>query len=84
MLIIPDLYKHFIKLDVEIELITMNWWLTLFIDLKLINLDDWFKIFDNLLIGDQFLFLPCFTLSILKTLESSLLKLQSNDEIYKF
>lgn len=84
LLIIPDLYKHFIKLDVEIELITMNWWLTLFIDLKLINLDDWFKIFDNLLIGDQFLFLPCFTLSILKTLESSLLKLQSNDEIYKF
>lgn len=83
-LIIPGLYSHFNKLEVEIEIITMNWWLTLFIDLKLINLDDWFKIFDNLLIGDQNLFLPCLTLAIFKCLEGNLIKLNTNDEIYQF
>ncbi|RCK55559.1 TBC domain-containing protein C4G8.04 [Candida viswanathii] len=82
--LVPEVHAHFARLDVEIEIITMNWWLTLFIDLKLMDLDTWFKIFDNLLIGDQALFLPAFTLAILKCLEGSLLRLGSNDEIYRF
>ncbi|KAG7664536.1 uncharacterized protein J8A68_001936 [[Candida] subhashii] len=49
----PELWLHFEKLGLEIEVIIMNWWLCLFIDLKFINLDTWFKLFDNLLIGDN-------------------------------
>ncbi|KAF6072157.1 Rab-GTPase-TBC domain family protein [Candida albicans] len=47
---LPNLSNHLNKFNVEIEILLMNWWLTLFIDLKFIELDTWFKIFDNLLI----------------------------------
>ncbi|ODV81521.1 uncharacterized protein CANTADRAFT_32759, partial [Suhomyces tanzawaensis NRRL Y-17324] len=48
---LPKLSLHFRSIGFEIELVTMNWWLTLFIDLKFLDLDTWFKVFDNLLIG---------------------------------
>lgn len=48
--LLPDLSIHLNKFNIEIEILSMNWWLTLFIDLKFIELDTWFKIFDNLLI----------------------------------
>lgn len=47
---LPNLSNHLNKFNIEIEILLMNWWLTLFIDLKFIDLDTWFKIFDNLLI----------------------------------
>jgi hypothetical protein len=49
---IPKLASHFHNLDIEVDLITMNWWLSVFIDLKFLDLDTWFKIFDMLLVGD--------------------------------
>ncbi|KAL6450762.1 SPAC4G8.04 TBC domain-containing protein C4G8.04 [Candida maltosa Xu316] len=81
---IPELYTHFMRLNVEIEILSMSWWLTLFIDLKIIDLETWFKVIDNLLIGDRDTFFPCLTLSILKCLESTLLRFDSCDLIYRF
>ncbi|KAK6455860.1 rab-GTPase-TBC domain-containing protein [Scheffersomyces xylosifermentans] len=49
---LPDLHHHFAKLEVETELISLNWWLTLFIDLKFLKLETWFKLFDSLLVDD--------------------------------
>lgn len=49
---LPTLYAHFEKLSLDVEVITMNWWLTLFIDLKFMDLDIWFKLFENFLIDN--------------------------------
>ncbi|KAG2736028.1 hypothetical protein G9P44_000118 [Scheffersomyces stipitis] len=50
---LPELCQHLTHLEVEIELITLNWWLTLFIDLNFVSLDTWFKLFDSLLVDDK-------------------------------
>lgn len=49
---LPNLYTHVENLAIHLDLITMNWWLSLFIDLRFINLETWFKLFDLLIIGD--------------------------------
>jgi len=49
---LPELHKRFTELGVQFEVITINWWLTLFLDLRFITLDTWFKVFDMLLIVD--------------------------------
>ncbi|KAK6460709.1 rab-GTPase-TBC domain-containing protein [Scheffersomyces coipomensis] len=51
---IPTLYKLFSKLNIDVEIIIINWWLSLFIDLNFIDLDLWFKIFDILLINNYY------------------------------
>ncbi|RLV93854.1 hypothetical protein JA1_002221 [Spathaspora sp. JA1] len=88
---LPRLNQHLNKLGgLDIDFITMNWWLTLFIDLKFFDLDSWFKIFDNMLIIDsqeeddnhsccKFISL---TLAILKCLEPTLLNLNDKESIY--
>lgn len=50
---LPNLFIHLNNHNIQFELITMNWWLTLFIDLRFINLETWHKIFDTLIIDDS-------------------------------
>jgi hypothetical protein len=50
--LLPELHKRFNELGVQFEVITINWWLTLFLDLRFITLDTWSKIFDMFLIVD--------------------------------
>ncbi|KAK6200470.1 rab-GTPase-TBC domain-containing protein [Scheffersomyces amazonensis] len=50
---LSKLYGLFDKLNVDVEIIILNWWLSLFIDLNFLDLDVWFKIFDVLLIHDD-------------------------------
>lgn len=50
---LPRLYEHFLQLGLEVEIITMNWWLTLFIDLQFMDLETWFKLFENLLVDSR-------------------------------
>lgn len=80
--VMPTLYHHLMKLNVQIEFITLNWWLSVFTE-NFLNLDIWLKIFDNLLISDHSdTQLMSLTLSTFKIFENLLLSLHTSDEVY--
>lgn len=79
----PKLYHHLVSfLNVQIEFITLNWWLSIFTE-NFLSLEIWFKIFDNLLISEKVeIKLISLTLSIFKILETVLLGVDNSDDIY--
>ncbi|CUM64385.1 uncharacterized protein PRCAT00001987001 [Priceomyces carsonii] len=79
--LLPKLYEHLRAINIQIECITMNWWLTLFTE-TFPNVEIWFKIFDNLLISDIEIKLISLSLSIFKFFENSLCELMNENDIY--
>lgn len=78
--LLPKLNAHFSKLNLQIEYITLNWWLLLFTDG--LPLDIWFKLFDNLLVSNVETALISISLSFFKIFEDCLLATQSCNDIY--
>lgn len=78
----PKLYAHLKHLQVQIEFITMNWWLLVFTDIfNLIDL--WYRMLDNLLVCDHSEdFLKALSLGIFKHYEKKLLSLDNYDDVY--
>lgn len=81
-LLMPKLYTHLKQLDVQIEFITMNWWLLVFTDIcNLMEL--WYRVIDNLLVSDKSEdFLKALSLGIFKHYEKKLLSLDNYDDVY--
>lgn len=79
----PKLYQHLIEnLGVQVEFITINWWLLLFTE-NFLTLDVWFKIFDNLLLS----MVPetkliALSLAVFKMFESILFDIDNADDVY--
>ena len=81
-LLMPKLYGHLKQLDVQIEFITMNWWLLVFTEIcNLMEL--WYRVIDNLLVSDNSEdFLRGLSLGIFKHYEKKLLSLDNYDDVY--
>lgn len=79
----PKLHEHLIQnLGVQVEFITINWWLLLFTE-NFLTLDVWFKIFDNLLLS----IVPetkliALSLAVFKMFESLLFNIDAVDDVY--
>lgn len=78
--LLPKLHTHFIHLNVQIEYITLNWWLLLFTDG--LPLEIWFKLFDNFLVSNVDTAFIALTLSLFKLFEKRLLEMNSCNDIY--
>lgn len=80
--VMPKLYNHLNSLKIQIEFITLNWWLSLFTE-NFLTLEIWFKVFENLLISQHIeIKLISLTLSIFKIFENLLLSITNSDDIY--
>lgn len=80
--VMPGLYGHLKRLQVQIEFITLNWWISVFTE-NFLNLDIWLKIFDNLLIGgDSTVQMMSLTLATFKIYEQLLVGIETSDEVY--
>lgn len=79
--LMPKLSKHFQSLNIQLEFITINWWLSLFTD-NFLNIEIWFKIFDTLLVSDVELKLFSLSLAIFKALEKFLINIKDQNGIY--
>lgn len=78
--LLPRLYRHLVSLNVQIETITINWWLLIFTEC--LPLDTWFKVFDNLLVSDAELKMTSITLAMFSIFERNLLELSTYHEVY--
>lgn len=78
--LLPKLNGHFSILNLQIEYITLNWWLLLFTDG--LPLEIWFKLFDNFLVSNVETALITISLSLFKIFEDCLLESQSCNDIY--
>lgn len=78
--LLPKLNAHFSTLNLQIEYITLNWWLLLFTDG--LPLEIWFKLFDNFLVTNVEITLITLSLSLFKIFEKYLLASQSCNDIY--
>lgn len=79
----PKLHKHLTSLLVQVEFITLNWWLSLFTE-NFLSLEIWFKIFDNLLVNSSSIDtqLIALSLSTFQIFESVLLGVHRCDDVY--
>lgn len=78
--LLPRLHRHLLSLHVQIETITINWWLLMFTEC--LPLDTWFKVFDNLLVSDAELKMTSITLAMFSIFEKNLLELSTYHEVY--
>ncbi|CCE81365.1 Piso0_001265 [Millerozyma farinosa CBS 7064] len=78
--LLPRLYRHLVSLNVQIETITINWWLSIFTEC--LPLDTWFKVFDNILVSDAELKMTSITLAMFSIFERNLLELSTYHEVY--
>lgn len=79
----PKLHKHLTALKVQVEFITLNWWLSLFTE-NFLSLEIWFKVFDNLLVNSSTIDtqLIGLSLSTFQIFETVLLGVHSCDDVY--
>ncbi|CAH2355075.1 hypothetical protein CLIB1423_21S01244 [[Candida] railenensis] len=79
---LPNLRKHFKTLNIQIEYITLNWWVSIFTE-NCLPIEIWIKFFDNFLVSlnVEILFFSI-SLSLFKNFEKLLLSISNADDIY--
>lgn len=79
---LPNLREHFQTLNIQIEYITLNWWVLIFTE-NCLPIEIWIKFFDNFLVSlnVEILFF-LISLSLFKNFEKLLLSISNADEIY--
>lgn len=80
--LLPTLSRHLSHLGVQVEYITLNWWVLLFTE-NCLPIEIWIKWFDNLLVSSN-LELEFFSMSLalFKYFETLILTMDSTDEVY--
>ncbi|CAK7895419.1 hypothetical protein CAAN1_05S03532 [[Candida] anglica] len=77
----PQLFAHLQRIGIQLEYITLNWWVSVFTE-NCLPLEIWIKVFDNLLVSNIELKLFSLSLALFKNFESLLLKIDNADEVY--
>ncbi len=80
--LLPILSRHLSHLGVQVEYITLNWWILLFTE-NCLPIEIWIKWFDNLLVSSN-LELEFFSMSLalFKNFERLILTMDSADDVY--